>query len=139
MHSEHLRNVQLSWIAFGWFIALSVAASVILLLLGAGLVGGNRGGAPAGLALAVAVGWLVGGFITGFKTAAAPILHGAAIALFTFVAWFLLNLLFGGLTTGTQAWEFLNARATAVALLAQAVAAIAGCWLGYRYTPLRIE
>jgi len=139
MHTEHLRNVKFSWIAFGWFIALSVAAGVLLLLVGSGLIGSSQADAPAAFAVAVAVGWLAGGFVTGFRTAAAPILHGSALALFTFVAWFLLNLVFGGLTTGTQAWALLNARATAVALLAQAMAAIAGCWLGYRYTPLRVK
>ncbi|MDT8436970.1 MAG: hypothetical protein RRA92_09460 [Gemmatimonadota bacterium] len=139
MHSEHLRNVQLSWVAFGWFVGLAVATSVALLLMAGGLVDPIGTETGAWMTLAVGIGWFTGGFTTGFKTAAAPILHGSAIALFTFVAWFLLNLLFGGLTTGTSAWELLGPRATALALLEQGVAAIAGCWAGYRYAPLRVE
>jgi hypothetical protein len=83
MHTEHLRNVQFSWVAFGWFVGLAAAAAVLLLLAGAGL--SEAGGAQETLVLtvAVAVGWFVGGFIVGFKSAAAPILHGAAMAMFT--------------------------------------------------------
>jgi hypothetical protein len=130
MHSEHLRNVQISWVAFGWFVGLAAAAAVLLLLAGAGLT--EAGGMQE-------TGWFLGGFVVGFKAAAAPILHGAAMALFTFVAWFVLNLVFGGLTTGASAWEFFGARSLAAALLVQILAAIGGCWLGYRYTPVRVE
>ncbi len=139
MHSEHLRNVQISWVAFGWFVGLAIATGIALLLMASGLVNPADEGSGIWLTLAVGVGWFVGGFSTGYKTAAAPILHGTAIALFTFVVWFLVNLVFGGLTTGASAWEFLGGRATALALLEQGVAAIAGCWAGYRYAPLRVE
>lgn len=139
MHTEHLRNVQLSWVAFGWFVALAVASGIILLLAAAGVLDAFAYGEPVGVALAVAVGWAIGGFIAGFKTAAAPILHGAAMAIFTFVVWFFLNLAFGGLTTGASAWEHLTVRAAALALLVQGAAAIAGCWAGYRWAPLRVE
>lgn len=139
MHSEHLRNVQISWVAFGWFVGLAVAAAVLLLLAGAGF--SRLGGVAevAALAVAVAVGWFGGGFIVGFKAAAAPILHGAAMALFTFVAWFVLNLVFGGITTGVSAWEYFGGRSLAAALLVQMAAAVAGCWAGYRYTPVRVD
>ena len=139
MHSEHLRNVQFSWVAFGWFVALAVTSSLVMLMAGAGLLDHGQPGEALGVTLAFAVGWAVGGFITGFKTAAAPILHGAAMAGFTFVAWFFLNLLFGGLTTGAAAWEHLSVRTAALALLVQGAAAIAGCWAGYRYAPVRVE
>jgi len=139
MHSEHLRNVQISWVAFGWFVGLAAATAVLLLLAGAGFTGSGGAQETVVLAVAVAVGWFVGGFIVGFKAAAAPILHGSAMALFTFVAWFVLNLVFGGLTTGTSAWEFFGARSLAAALLVQVLAAIAGCWVGYRYTPVRVD
>ncbi|MCL7938495.1 MAG: hypothetical protein M8860_10110 [marine benthic group bacterium] len=139
MHSEHLRNVQLSWVAFGWFAGLAIATGIALFLVASGVLSPAGEGSGIWLTVAVGVGWFVGGFTTGYKTAAAPILHGTAIALFTFVAWFLLNLVFGGLTTGASAWELLGGRATALALLEQAVAAIAGCWAGYRYAPLRVE
>lgn len=139
MHSEHLRNVQLSWVAFGWFIGFAVASSLILFLAGLGFLDAGVRGDAAGIGLSVAAGWAIGGFLTGYKVAAAPILHGAAMALFTFVAWFLANLAFGGLTTGSSAWEVLSVRIAALALLVQGVAAITGCWLGYRYAPVRVE
>jgi hypothetical protein len=139
MHSEHLRNVHLSWVAFGWFVGFSVASSLILALAAVGFLDGGAAADAVGVAASVAIGWAVGGFITGFKTAAAPILNGASMALFTFVAWFVLNLLFGGITTGLEAWEGITMRTAALALLVQGAAAIAGCWLGYRYAPLRVD
>jgi hypothetical protein len=139
MHSEHLHNVQISWVAFGWFVGLAVATTVLLLLAGAGFSHWGGVAEHVALAVAVAIGWFCGGFIVGFKAAAAPLLHGFAMALFTFVAWFGLNVAFGGLTTGLAAWEYFSARSLAAALLVQLVAAIAGCWLGYRYTPLRVD
>jgi len=139
MHSEHLRNVRLSWIVFGWFVGFAVASSLVLMLAALGILDHSVALDAAGLAASVAIGWVVGGFITGFKVAAAPILHGAAMALFTFVAWFVLNLVFGGVTTGASAWEALSVRIAALALLVQGVAATVGCWLGYRYAPVRVE
>ena len=65
-------------------------------------------------------------------------MHGVAIALFTFIAWFILGLL-GGPPGGAEVGALLTERGTAGALLVQAVAAIAGCWAGYRYTPVRVE
>ena len=139
MHSEHLRNVRISWVAFGWFIGLAVAATVLLLLAGAGFSHWGGLAEMIALALAMALGWFVGGFIVGFKAAAAPVLHGAAMALFTFVVWFALNLVFGGMTTGISAWEYFGGRSLAAGLLVQVLAAIAGCWVGYRYTPVRVD
>lgn len=139
MHSEHLRNVQPSWIAFGWFVGFAVASSLLLLLAGAGILDASFTRDAFLVGASVALGWVVGGFITGFRTAAAPILHGGAMALFTFVAWFVVNLVFGGLTTGVEAWETLSLRVAAVALLVQGAAAVLGCWLGYRYAPVRVE
>lgn len=139
MHSEHLTNVQLSWVAFGWFVAFAVTSSLLLLMVASGMMTTSVTGEAVGVGAAVAVGWAVGGFITGFRTAAAPILHGAAMALFTFVAWFVVNLVLGGLTTGVAAWEGLPSRVAAFALLVQGAAAILGCWLGYRYAPVRVE
>lgn len=138
MHSEHLTNVQFSWVAFGWFVGFAVASSLILVMVAAGLMS-TVSGEAAGVALAVAVGWAVGGFVTGFRTAAAPMLHGAAMALFTFVAWFVVNLVLGGLTTGIAAWEGIPPRVAALGLLVQGAAAIGGCWAGYRYAPVRVE
>lgn len=140
MHSEHLRNVQLSWVALGWLVGLSVASSVILVAIAMGIMDGSPMQDTVIVAFSVAFGWAVGGFSTGFKTAAAPILHGAAIALFTFVAWFGLVVAAGGITGGTDYWDYaLPARSVAIALLVQGAAAITGCWVGYRYAPVRVE
>ena len=38
MHSEHLRNVQLSWVAFGWFVGLAIATGIALLLMASGVL-----------------------------------------------------------------------------------------------------
>lgn len=138
MHSEHLTNVSFTWVAFGWFVGFAVASSIVLLLAGAGVVGGGSGEALA-VGLAAVLGWGVGGFITGVRTAAAPILHGAAIALFTFVVWFVVNLLLAAFTTGLSAWEAIPMEIVAPGLLLQALAAVAGCWGGYRWAPLRVE
>ena len=139
MHSEHLTNVQFSWVAFGWFIAVAAASGVLLLMEGSGLLGRSPGLDAISIALGVAVGWGIGGFVAGYRAAAAPILHGAAIALLSFVAWFALNLTVGGLSSGTAAWEPLTVRTTALGLLVQGGAAILGAWLGYRSTPVRVK
>ena len=44
MHSEHLRNVQISWVAFGWFIGLAVAATVAPSSRGRGVLALGRHG-----------------------------------------------------------------------------------------------
>lgn len=139
MHSEHLTNVSFTWVAFGWFVGFAVASSIILFLAGAGIVGGHGAGEALGVGMAAALGWGVGGFLTGVKTAAAPILHGAAMGLFSFVAWFAVNLVLAAFTTGLSAWEAIPMEVAAPGLLVQALAAIAGCWGGYRWAPLRVE
>jgi len=138
MHSEHLQNVKLGWVFFGWFVALSVSSSLVLVLISSGFLPRSSTASDLLVAASVAIGWFLGGFFTCYRTAAAPILHGSAIALFTFVAWFILNLVLGGLTTGLDAWEQINIRGATIALLIQGVAAIAGSWVGYRYAPVRV-
>ena len=138
MHSEHLQNVKLGWVFFGWFVALSVSSSLVLVLISGGLLAHSSTSADLLVAGSVAFGWFLGGFFTCYRTAAAPILHGSAIALFTFVAWFILNLVLGGFTTGLEAWEEISFPGATIALLIQGVAAIAGSWVGYRYAPVRV-
>lgn len=138
MHTEHLTNVRFSLVAFGWFAAAAVASGVLLLMEGGGLLGRSHGLDAVWVAVAVAIGWGIGGFLVGFRVAAAPILHGGAMALFSFVAWFLLNLTVSGFSTGLTAWEPLTVRSTALGLLVQAAAAILGAWFGYRYAPVRV-
>lgn len=138
MHSEHLQNVKLGWVFFGWFVALSVSSGLVLVLISSGVLPRSHTASDLLVAGSVAVGWFLGGFFTCYRTAAAPILHGSAIALFTFVAWFILNLVLGGFTTGLDAWEQINIHAATIALLIQGLAAIAGSWVGYRYAPVRV-
>ncbi len=139
MHSEHLTNVRFSWAGFGWFISVALASAFLLVAESLGLLARSELGDAVWITIAVAAGFAIGGFLTGFRTAAAPILHGSAIALFSFVGWFLLNLTFGGMTTGATAWEPLSIRVAALGLLVQGGAAIVGCWLGYRYAPMRLR
>lgn len=138
MHTEHLTNVKTYWVASGWFISVAVASAILLFMEGVGLLGRSEVLDAVWISVAVAVGFGTGGFFVGFRVAAAPILHGGAMAGTTFVVWFLSNIAVGGVTTGVSAWEPLT-RAAALALLVQGGAAVLGCWIGYRYAPVRVE
>lgn len=137
MHTEHLNNVRFGWLFFGWFIALSVASSVVLVSTAAGLLTASAVMEALVVGGAVALGWAAGGYLVGYQVAAAPILHGVGMAVLSFVAWFLLNLLVGGLTGDTGVWTLVGTRSAALALLVQLVTAVAGCWAGYRAAPVR--
>lgn len=137
MHTEHLNNVRSGWLFFGWFVALSVASSIVLVLAAAGLLGVSAVAEALVVGGSVAVGWAAGGFVIGYQVAAAPILHGVGMAVLSFVGWFLLNLTVGGLTGDAGAWALIGTRSAAVALLVQLVAGVAGCWTGYRAAPVR--
>ncbi len=139
MHSEHLRNVQISWVAFGWFVGLAIATSIALLLMASGIVSPDRRRQRNLVDPGGRVGWFIGGFSTGLQDSGRADSAWHRDRAVHLRRWFLVNLVFGGLTTGASAWEFLGGRATALALLEQGVAAIAGCWAGYRYAPLRVE
>lgn len=138
MHTEHLTNVKTYWVASGWFISVAVASAILLFMEGVGLLGRSEVLDAVWISVAVGLGFGSGGFFAGFRTAAAPILHGSAIAGTTFVVWFLSNIVVGGVTTGVSAWEPLT-RGAALALLVQGGAAILGCWIGYRYAPVRVD
>jgi len=86
---------------------------------------------------AVAVGWAAGGYLVGYQVAAAPILHGVGMAVLSFVGWFALVLLVGGLTGDTGSLALIGTRSAALALLVQLGAGVAGCWSGYRAAPVR--
>jgi hypothetical protein len=127
------------WVVSGWFISVAVASAVLLSMEGVGLLGRGEVLDAIWISVGVALGFATGGFFAGFRTAAAPILHGAAMAATSFVAWLLSNIVLGGVTTGVSAWEPLTVRASALALLVQGGAAILGCWLGYRAAPVRVK
>jgi hypothetical protein len=131
MH-EHIRNVSPSWVAFGWFIAVSVTALILLAFASLGLVGEQPPGETLWVALALLVGFFVTGFFVGTRVAAAPVLHGLGMGLFSLVAWILINLLVGE-PTGVTTWRSLDAYSLAGLLVLQGVAAIVGARLGVRF------
>lgn len=139
MHSEHLTNVRPYWVGLGWFVAVAIASAVLLVFQGLGALGHAEALDALWVSVALVVGFGVGGFFTGFRTVAAPILHGTAIAATTVVTWLVANFILGGLTTGVSAWEPLTPRSAALGLLVQGVAAVVGCWVGYRAAPVRVE
>jgi hypothetical protein len=132
MH-EHFHNVRLSWVAFGWFIAVALTGLEIVALASLDLV---RAGAPvegAWVAIAIAVGFLISSFYMGNRVAAAPVLNGLLMALFSVVAWVALNL-FLGEPTGVTAWDTLPLGSAIVLLAIQAVASILGARAGVRWS-----
>ncbi len=132
MH-EHFHNVRLSWVAFGWFIAVALTGLEIVALASLDLV---RAGAPvegAWVAVAIAVGFLLSSFYMGTRVAAAPVLNGLLMALFSVVAWLALNL-FLGEPTGVTAWDTLPLGSAIVLLAIQAVASVLGARAGVRWS-----
>lgn len=137
MHTEHLDNVRPGWLFFGWFVALSLASSIALVLAAVGILTASATAEAVVVAGAVAVGWAAGGYLVGYQVAAAPILHGVGMAVLSFVGWFALVLLVGGLTGDTGSLALIGTRSAALALLVQLGAGVAGCWSGYRAAPVR--
>lgn len=137
MHTEHLNNVRSGWLFFGWFVALSVASSIVLVSAGAGLLEASPVMEALIVGGGVAVGWAAGGYLVGRQVAAAPILHGVGMAVLSFVAWFVLSLAVGGLTGDTGSFALIGTRSAAVALLVQLVTGVIGCWAGYKAAPVR--
>jgi hypothetical protein len=132
--SERLSNVRPSWLAFGWFIAASVASLLVLTFVVVGLISQDTqdtGGIWT--AIAILVGFLVGGFFAGVRAGAAPALHGLGIGLFSLVVYFLANL-FAGEPTGATAWSPLPPVQAAGLLTLLTAAAVVGARMGVRWT-----
>lgn len=87
MHSEHLTNLHLGWVAGGWVLAAVVTGGAYVGLVGTGLIPAGDG-AVLGLIPAMAAGFFAGGFVVGMRWCDAPILHGAAITLVSILVWF---------------------------------------------------
>lgn len=126
MQSEHLSNLHPGWVVGGWAIAVSVAAAVYLGGVGLGVVTPDGNPLPW-LIASVAAGFYVGGAFIGLRWSDAPILHGAALSLFSVLVWFLLTL-FGDVRT------FESADVALGLVLVQLVASVAGGWTGRRVT-----
>lgn len=126
MQSEHLTNLHPGWVVGGWLIAVSVTAAIYLAGVGLGVV--VPGSDPVLWVVAsMASGFYVGGLFVGLRWADAPILHAAAIALFSVLVWFLLTL-FGEVET------FDSAELVLGLVLVQLVAAGLGGRAGRRAT-----
>jgi hypothetical protein len=103
MQSEHLTNLHPGWVIGGWMIAAAVTAGLYLGGVGLGLV--LPGSAEViWVAVSMAGGFFVGGLFVGLRWTDAPILHGAAITLFSVMVWFVAALFdtatgFGTLST----------------------------------------
>lgn len=132
MH-EHLRNIQPSWVAFGWFLAAAITSLLLLALAGFGLAEPDSPGETLWVAAALLVGFFGAGFIVGTRAAAAPVLHGVAIGLFSIVAWFLINVFFGE-PMGQTTWRSLEPEILTGLLVLQGVAAVVGARIGVRWT-----
>src|SRR5690606_14828161 len=120
------------WIAFGWFIAVSLTALVLLALAAARLVEADTPVEGVWVSLSNVFGFALAGFLVGTRVNAAPTLHGIGIGLFSLVAWAGLNL-FLGEPTGLTAWDTLDAGVVVALLLLQMVAAIVGARMGVRW------
>ena len=129
---EHLRNVRYGWVAFGWFIAVALTGILLVVFSSLDLV---RAGEPvegAWVAIAIAAGFLVSGFYTGSRIAAAPVLNGIAMGLFSVVVWAGANL-FLGEPTGVTAWDTLPLGSAFMLLSLQVVASVLGTRAGVRW------
>jgi hypothetical protein len=123
MHTEHLQNVEPSWVIFGWFIGAAVFSLVLMVLIVAGLVDPETA-TSVWVLLAVFVGWAAGGFVIGMRTGAAPVLHAVGVGLFSLVFWLAANLLASGL--GASTWRGTAPEWVVGGILLQMIAT----WLG---------
>ena len=124
MQSEHLTNLHPGWVIGGWGIAVSITAAVYLGGVGLGVVGPESNALPW-LVASLAGGFYVGGLLVGLRWSDAPILHGAAISIFSVFVWFLATL-FGGVDAFDSAPVVLGL------VLVQLAASVTGGWMGRR-------
>lgn len=123
MQTEHLTNLHPGWVVGGWLIAVAVTAALYLGGIGLGVVMPDA--ATAWVVLSMAAGFYVGGLFVGLRWMDAPILHGAAISLFSVVVWFAATVL-GRLEIFEEAGTVLGL------ILVQLVSSILGGSMGRR-------
>jgi putative membrane protein (TIGR04086 family) len=126
MHTEHLENVKLGRIGFGWFVSVAFTGVLFFLFVTLGVLDPNVSTANLWMVLAIVAGFFAGGWYTGRRAGAAPVLHGVGIGLMSLVVWFAANLL--GELVGTTTWHDPPMAFAAGALLVQIAAATAGGW-----------
>lgn len=129
---EHIRNLRLGWVGFGWFIAVSITSLILLALDAAGVVATDSAAESLWVALALVIGFLLAGFFVGTRVAAAPLIHGVAMGLFSLAAWFLINLMVGE-ATGAATWRSLPAGTLLGMLSLQMAAAVVGARAAVRW------
>jgi hypothetical protein len=126
MRSEQLTNLHPGWALAGWLVAVAVTAALYVGGVGAGFVRPDEGVA-LWASVSMAGGFFTGGLWVGMRWSDAPILHGAAITLFSVLVWFGV-LLFGG-PGGSDSVPLVLGL-----ILLQLVASCGGGWMGRRWT-----
>lgn len=126
MQSEHLTNLHPGWVIGGWVIAVSVTAALYLGGIGVGFVQPG-GGAGLWISVSMAVGFFAGGMVVGMRWSDAPVLHGAAITLFSVLVWFALTLT--GQSGGVESVQLVLGL-----VLLQLIASSSGGLMGRRIT-----
>jgi hypothetical protein len=128
MHTEHLTNVRLPFVALGWFIGAAVTSFIVIALIAVGLLSRDSDAGGGWGVLAIGLGFLAAGYFIGARTGVAPILYAVAMGLTTLVVWFVANLLFSGLFA-SDGWSQLPPAYSTGLILLQIVAA----WIGGHY------
>jgi hypothetical protein len=126
MQSEHLSNIHVGWVVGGWLVAAALTAALYVGGVGLGLVRPDTG-AAVWIVVSMAGGFFVGGFLVGMRWSDAPVLHGAAMTLFSVLVFFVVTL-FGGPVGAESVTLALGL------ILVQLVAACVGGWAGRRAT-----
>lgn len=121
-----------NWIGFGWFIAVALTSLVLLVLEAAGLIEAGGAAETLWVAFALVIGFLVVGAFVGSRVAAAPLMHGLGMGLFSVLAWLLVNI-FVGEPLGETTWRSLNASTFVALLTLQIVSAVVGTRIGVRW------
>lgn len=131
MHTEHLQNVRVSWVLFGWFVSVAVVSLFALALAAAGLVDPDASEVGLWGVTAIAAGFFLGGLVTGARVGAAPILHGVAMGIVSLLVWFFANIVFGE-ALGATTWDDGSPAFYAGSLILQMAAAALGARYGSR-------
>jgi hypothetical protein len=131
--TERFSDIHPTWIAFGWFLSVAVAGFFLFLFIVLGLLTTDtlEGGA-VWTAVAILLGFVGGGFLTGLRVAAAPVLHGIGIGLFSLLAFLVVNLV-PGEALGASAWREIPISQAAGLLTLQAASAVVGARFGVRW------